>query len=197
LPLFAYLLGSSPTLGAGLQVVLRYQRVLQTLNRATLVVDGDVARLVVEVRPRHVEPLRHAITFAMAYLLTMARSITATPITPRSVRLAHAPPCGAEAIDEYRRVFGVDVRFGETPTEMSFESALLARPIPRADGALGELLERHAAALVASLPESPSLSLTEVALLLGFADQTTFHRAFVRWTAKSPGAYRKDVARAR
>jgi AraC-like DNA-binding protein len=256
LPLFGYLMGSSSTLGEGLQVALRYQRILQTVNRTKLVVEGNHARLVVDVRPQHIEPLRHAISFVMAYWITTARSLIAGPITPRAVHFAHAPPEAAEARAEYRRVFGIDVRFGEPPTELHFDRELLARPIPRADGALRELLERHATSLLAHLPEAPSLSarvratlvgrlrtgnveiaqvatalrmsartlqrrlrsestsyselvddvrrelalryvadpalsLTKVALLLGFADQTTFHRAFVRWTSKAPGAFRK------
>lgn len=36
-----------------------------------------------------------------------------------------------------------------------------------------------------------SLSLEEVAVLVGYADATTFHRAFVRWTGQSPGAWRR------
>ena len=256
LPLFGHLMGSSSTLGEGLQVALRYQRILQTVNRTRLVVEGDRARLVVDVRPRHVEPLRHAISFVMAYWITTARSLIAAPITPRAVHFAHAPPEATEARAAYRRVFGIDVRFGEPPTELHFDRELLARPIQRADGALRELLERHATTLLAHLPEDPSLSarvratlvgrlqtghveiepvatalrmstrtlqrrlrdestsyselvddvrrelalryvadpalsLTKIALLLGFADQTTFHRAFVRWTSKAPGAFRK------
>ena len=38
----------------------------------------------------------------------------------------------------------------------------------------------------------PMLQLVDVALLLGFSDQTTFHRAFKRWFGKSPGNYRKE-----
>jgi len=34
--------------------------------------------------------------------------------------------------------------------------------------------------------------LSEVAFLVGFADQTIFHRAFVRWTGRTPGAFRRS-----
>jgi AraC-like DNA-binding protein/GNAT superfamily N-acetyltransferase len=36
-----------------------------------------------------------------------------------------------------------------------------------------------------------SRSIAEVALLVGFSDQSTFHRAFVRWTGKTPGDFRR------
>lgn len=34
-------------------------------------------------------------------------------------------------------------------------------------------------------------SIAEIALLLGFSDQTAFHRAFVRWTGRTPGELRR------
>ena len=36
-------------------------------------------------------------------------------------------------------------------------------------------------------------SICQIALLLGFADQSAFHHAFKRWTGKSPGVYRKNL----
>lgn len=37
-------------------------------------------------------------------------------------------------------------------------------------------------------------SIAEVALLLGFSDQTAFHRAFVRWTGRTPGDVRRGAS---
>ena len=40
-------------------------------------------------------------------------------------------------------------------------------------------------------------SVTEIAFLLGFADTSSFSRAFRRWTGLSPRAYTQDRARTR
>ncbi len=47
---------------------------------------------------------------------------------------------------------------------------------------------RYAAAL--ELIEVDGVSLDEVARMLGFAELSSFHRAFKRWTGHAPGAYR-------
>jgi AraC-like DNA-binding protein len=39
-----------------------------------------------------------------------------------------------------------------------------------------------------------SVSIAEVAVLLGFSDQTSFHRAFRRWTGEPPGRWRRRRA---
>ena len=44
-----------------------------------------------------------------------------------------------------------------------------------------------------SLLAAPRVSLVEVAFVLGFSDQTAFHRAFKRWTGKTPQSWRRDA----
>ncbi|MGC4062070.1 MAG: AraC family transcriptional regulator ligand-binding domain-containing protein [Aquabacterium sp.] len=53
---------------------------------------------------------------------------------------------------------------------------------------------RHAQALV--YMGDPSLTLIDMAHMLGFATQSSFHHAFKRWTDTTPGQYRKQRVRA-
>jgi len=38
-----------------------------------------------------------------------------------------------------------------------------------------------------------NIDLTEIAFMLGFAEQSTFSRSFKRWTGQSPSHYRKAI----
>lgn len=54
------------------------------------------------------------------------------------------------------------------------------------DDALRQVAERHLA--------DPRLTLADIALLLGYSEQSAFTRAFRRWTAgKNPDRYRRDI----
>jgi len=39
----------------------------------------------------------------------------------------------------------------------------------------------------------PELSIDEIALLMGFSEASSFHRAFKKWTAKTPAQYRQEI----
>ena len=41
---------------------------------------------------------------------------------------------------------------------------------------------------------APGLGIAEVALLLGYSEQSAFTRAFKRWTGVTPKAFRRDLA---
>ena len=43
--------------------------------------------------------------------------------------------------------------------------------------------------------EDPGLTLSDIALLLGFSEQSAFTRAYRRWTGLSPGRYRRAALR--
>lgn len=52
------------------------------------------------------------------------------------------------------------------------------------------LLSRTRQELAERLLLDPSLSVDDVAVLLGYAEASTFHRAFRQWTGQTPGAWR-------
>ncbi len=54
-----------------------------------------------------------------------------------------------------------------------------------------ELLDRIRRQLALSYIRQGHLSLTDIAFLLGFAEQSSFQRAFKRWTGETPGRYRR------
>lgn len=39
----------------------------------------------------------------------------------------------------------------------------------------------------------PELSIDEIALLMGFSEASSFHRAFKKWTSKTPSTYRQEL----
>jgi AraC-like DNA-binding protein len=49
------------------------------------------------------------------------------------------------------------------------------------------------ARLAAGYLTDPSVSVSEVAFLLGFSEQSAFNRAFRRWTGDSPGRWRRRI----
>jgi AraC-like DNA-binding protein len=54
-----------------------------------------------------------------------------------------------------------------------------------------ELLEGLRQEAARAYLHDPALSVDDVAVLLGYAEASTFHRAFRRWTGLSPGAWRQ------
>jgi AraC-like DNA-binding protein len=253
LPVVGYLVQSSATLRQGMERSLRYQRLLQNLNRTEAEITPERMRIFLRVRGVDPDLLRNAMDFAFGFVITLSRTVTGKHITPRRVRLLRSPPPNKE---EYARLFGDNVEFGSRVLEMELDPEVVDLPVATADPHLGEILERHADAQLARVPEGPhvtgraravilqslrggapalddvarclhmggrtlqrrlrdegtsladllddvrrdlamryiddaSLALAEIALLLGFSDQTTFHRAFVRWSGQSPGAFRR------
>ena len=56
-----------------------------------------------------------------------------------------------------------------------------------------QILDNTRQSLAASYIEQSSVSITEIAFLLGFSDSANFTRAFKRWTGKPPLEFRKSL----
>jgi len=55
-----------------------------------------------------------------------------------------------------------------------------------------QLVDDERRELALQLLAAPATSAAEVAFAVGFSEQSAFHRAFVRWTGKTPGAWRRE-----
>ncbi|HVZ73383.1 MAG TPA: AraC family transcriptional regulator [Polyangia bacterium] len=245
----------APTLEQGFRASVRYARLLQDVAACHVepAAHGGLS-FVQEPAARGLVPPRHAVEFAFARAVLMARRSTGVEIVPRAVRFAFAEPA---LVDRYAELFGARVTFGGARNELELDAATLALPQRQADPWLRALVEQRARALLARLgPETTFAarvavavaraihrgvadldvvarelrigprtlqrnltregrtfravvdearrelakqaladrreSLAQIALLLGFSEQTAFHRAFVRWTGKTPGQFRRE-----
>lgn len=260
LGIVAYVVQHAPTLGQGFVASVRYARLLQDVAACFVepMARGGL-RFVQEPRPGGPAPPRHAVEFAFARAVLMARRSTGVEIVPSAVCFAFERP---RAIDRYAELFGTRVSFGGRRNELSLDARTLALPQREADAWLRALVEQRARALLERLGTGSTFaarvsasvsyalqrgsvrldavareleiaprtlqrglaaegrtfravvddarrelakqylaerrqSLADVALLLGFSEQAAFHRAFMRWTGMTPGAFRREASAAR
>jgi AraC-like DNA-binding protein len=230
-------------------------RLLQDVAACSLEpIDGTGGlRFVQTAIPGNPVPPRHAVEFAFARSVFMARQSTGVDLAPLCVRFAFPRPADTSA---HERLFRAPVVFGHHRSELEFDAATLHLPQRSADAWLHKVVEAHAQAALDRLgARNPfvqqvasalgvavqrgegdlrhvaralaltertlqrrlaeegvqfrslvddvrrglalrylserTMSLTEIALMLGFSEQAAFHRAFVRWTGKTPGHFRR------
>ena len=81
-------------------------------------------------------------------------------------------------------------RVDEIASEAGLSVRKLQRMLRRLDTSFSDLVDEQRRELSMRYVSRPDLSLVEVSLMLGFADQSSFIRAFKRWYGVSPGRYR-------
>ena len=78
----------------------------------------------------------------------------------------------------------------EVAKHMGMSQRTLARRLAEEGSSFSELLSNVRRALAGRYLMNPSLSISEIAWLLGYSEVSTFTRAFQRWTGASPSATR-------
>jgi AraC-like DNA-binding protein len=78
--------------------------------------------------------------------------------------------------------------------QLGFAPRSLQRALQQHGACFRELQEVQQRLLAEQLLKNPRLPLLRVATLSGFADQSTFNRAFARWSGESPGHWRRRMA---
>ncbi|MFT7126945.1 MAG: AraC-like DNA-binding protein [Pseudoalteromonas tetraodonis] len=77
--------------------------------------------------------------------------------------------------------------------QFAVSSRTLQRQLDAAGKTYKQLVDEVRTDLAAGYMEDVDLSLLDVALMLGFSEQSSFQRAFKRWFDKTPGQYRLDL----
>ncbi len=92
------------------------------------------------------------------------------------------------------------VRGAPTASQVAAALGLGHRTLQRRLAALGvsfaEVLESTRRGLAERYLARPELTLSEIAFLLGYSEQASFHRAFRRWHDATPAAYRQSISEA-
>ena len=109
-------------------------------------------------------------------------------------------PRGPDLVERLRKAIGSRLRGGDSSLEsVAHELGLSARSLQRHLRELGfsyqTLADEVRSATARLYLEQPDIAISEVAYLLGFADQSTFNRAFKRWTGHTPAGARRNGRR--
>lgn len=147
---------SSPTLGAALEVAIRYNRVLAPAWQLELRVEGDRAIF----SAREGIPLAPFALFSTEVVLvafdTQGRALYGKSLPVRGVKWATPKPAHA---DLYRQFYDVPMLFEQHTTEIEFDAAVLEERIAFADPATSKLAEQMCAHL--TVPSANSGGLVE------------------------------------
>jgi AraC-like DNA-binding protein len=80
----------------------------------------------------------------------------------------------------------------EVARAMRMSARTLQRHLEQEQTRFSEVLDGARLELARRLLADPTITLTDIAFRLGFADLATFSRAFKRWTGKPPGQWRRS-----
>ena len=116
-------------------------------------------------------------------------------LTDHAELLVQKLPRAPELVERTRRVIGERLRGGDSSIEgVARELGTSVRSLQRHLGELGYsynvLADEVRAATARLYLEQPDIAITEIAYLLGFAEASTFNRAFRRWTGQTPSRVR-------
>jgi AraC-like DNA-binding protein len=151
LGVIGHVVRAAATVGHGLRLALRYQRLVTEAIVARWLESGDEVRVSFEPAEVAFRPPRHAIEFGLASLLLIVRGATDRPLVPRHVAFRHArPPDDSEA----RRVFGCELTYAAPVDQVAFPRADLDLPVRSADPYLAALLQIRANELEEGLPKA-------------------------------------------
>lgn len=116
-------------------------------------------------------------------------------LTEHAELLLEKLPRGPDLVERARRAIGERLRGGDSSLEsvargLGMSARSLQRHLHELGYSYNALADEVRAATARLYLDQPDIAIAEVAYLLGFADQSTFNRAFKRWTGQTPARSR-------
>ncbi|MEO7066391.1 MAG: AraC family transcriptional regulator [Rhodanobacter sp.] len=145
--MLSFLLQSLPTLGAALQKLQRYQRLVYDQTPMLQLVEDDYVDLIWGID--HGQPGQLADDSSITALIYYCRAIAAGPVIPQCVQFVNPAPHDRAA---YRAAYGCPVDFSAPVTRVRLSVATLALPLRSANAELSTLMERQTQHLLAPWP---------------------------------------------
>lgn len=156
-PVLGYVIMGSATLGDAVSRLLRFERIVGDIGRASLADAGDDLLLLRWDCPFPPAYARYLSDAAVAGWVAIARAVLGERRCPQEVRFAYPEPPAAERA-AYESFFGCPVMFGAPHAGLLFPRAWLDLPLRSADPALRGIMETHAAQLLADFPSGMNLA---------------------------------------
>ena len=144
LDVLEYAFRTSHTLGAAVEQLERYSRVMSEPAAARLFIEGDAAAVTWGVpaeRPR--------VEFAFAFLVRLAREATGTSLDPLEIHFVHAPP---ESLLEQRAFFRAPLAFHASSNRVVFAKSAMTLPLRSRDPALAGVMRRRLEKMLTQMP---------------------------------------------
>ncbi|HKO96644.1 MAG TPA: AraC family transcriptional regulator [Pyrinomonadaceae bacterium] len=142
---------NSPTFGAGLDRMVRYNSLWTNGSAFDVEISDPNSRIIYNYLDRSIVEHRHDAEMTFAAIVTLGRKVMtgATHWSPVRVSFQHHQPADTT---EHQRIFDCPVSFGSAKNEFVFDSSALARPLAKADPGLCAVLDRHAKEMLAKFP---------------------------------------------
>ncbi|HEJ1615330.1 TPA: AraC family transcriptional regulator [Pseudomonas aeruginosa] len=141
LDVVGYLLLSARDLEEALRSFVRFQHILSGGFAARLEVEGETARLILDINYLGYASLRQQIECLMLLFLKLLALISDDEFVAERIEFRHrAPP----RLGEHRRLFGRLPLFSRPHDALVFSAALLLRPSRNANPDMHDVLTRHA-----------------------------------------------------
>lgn len=113
--------------------------------------------------------------------------------------LLDAQPTGPVIVERVRATIGAELRGGDPRLEsvagrLAMSPRTLQRRLSEHGVIFNDLLDAMRSRAARTYLAQRDIASTEIAYLLGFAEQSSFNRAFKRWTGQTPGEFRRSTS---